>query len=73
MANAANKKLDASAKPLTPEEFMVRFFIDHAGIYLNDGSRYGPGGGGHMRMNLATSRKRVELALNNITNAIATA
>jgi cystathionine beta-lyase len=73
MTNAANKKLDASAKPLTPEEFMVKYFIENAGIYLNDGSRYGPGGAGHMRMNLATSRKRVELALSNITEAMAAA
>jgi cystathionine beta-lyase len=70
MTNAANKKLDASAKPLTPEEFMVKYFIENAGIYLNDGSRYGPGGAGYMRMNLATARQRVQLALDNISNAM---
>ena len=73
MTKEANGKLDASATPLTTEDFMVKYFIEHAAIYLNDGSRYGPGGAGYKRMNLATARKRVQLALDNTTNAKAAA
>jgi cystathionine beta-lyase len=39
-------------------------------VHLNPGSSYGTGGAGHMRMNIATSRKLVELALNNIAEAL---
>jgi bifunctional pyridoxal-dependent enzyme with beta-cystathionase and maltose regulon repressor activities len=39
---------------------------------MNAGSSYGPGGANHMRMNIATSRKTLELALNNLANALKT-
>jgi bifunctional pyridoxal-dependent enzyme with beta-cystathionase and maltose regulon repressor activities len=41
-----------------------------APVHLNSGSSYGVGGANHMRMNLATSRKLVERALNNIASAL---
>jgi bifunctional pyridoxal-dependent enzyme with beta-cystathionase and maltose regulon repressor activities len=37
---------------------------------VNAGAAYGVGGEGRMRMNIATSRKLVELALNNIAGAL---
>jgi len=37
---------------------------------MNPGTNYGLGGSGHMRMNIATSRKTLELALTNIANAL---
>jgi cystathionine beta-lyase len=39
-------------------------------VHLNQGASYGLGGANHMRMNIATSRKLVEQALNNMANAL---
>jgi cystathionine beta-lyase len=67
-----NRKLDASSSPRSVEEYMQDYFIEHAGVHLNEGLQYGPGSAGYMRMNVATSRKRVRLALDNLarmTNA----
>jgi cystathionine beta-lyase len=46
------------------------FFVDRAGVGLNEGSRFGPGGEGFMRMNLACPRALVHKALEQIENAI---
>ena len=62
-------RTDASAKA-TPETMVERYFIKNARVQMNPGSNYGDGGGGRMRMNLATSRKLVELALTNIAGAL---
>jgi cystathionine beta-lyase len=59
-----------SATPVTPEQIVERWFVQHAKVHLNAGSTYGTGGEGHMRMNIATSRKLVELALHNMANAL---
>ena len=69
-AAEANRKKDPSEKPVTPETIVERFFVKHAKVHLNAGHTYGYGGGGHMRMNIATSRKLVEKALNNMANAL---
>jgi bifunctional pyridoxal-dependent enzyme with beta-cystathionase and maltose regulon repressor activities len=37
---------------------------------MNQGASYGKGGENHMRMNIATSRKLVELALSNLASAL---
>ena len=37
---------------------------------MNPGASYGAGGANHMRMNIATSRKTLEVALNNLANAL---
>jgi bifunctional pyridoxal-dependent enzyme with beta-cystathionase and maltose regulon repressor activities len=37
---------------------------------MNPGTNYGLGGAGHMRMNIATSRKTLQLALTNIADAL---
>src|SRR5262249_48604114 len=47
-------------KTVTPEQYMERWFVEHAGVHLNAGSTYGTGGAGHMRMNIATARKTLE-------------
>jgi cystathionine beta-lyase len=67
---AAEEASRTSATPVTPEMIMEQWFVDHAGVHLNPGSTYGTGGAGHMRMNIATSRKLVELALNNMAEAL---
>ena len=55
---------------VTPETVVQRFFVEHAHVLLNTGSSYGVGGAGHMRMNTATSRTLVELALTNMARAL---
>jgi len=70
MADEANRNQDPSAKPVTPEVIVQRFFIKNAKVQLNPGSSYGRAGAGHMRMNIATSRKMLELALTNMANAL---
>ena len=68
MASEANKKR-ASGKPLTAESMVERWLIDNAKVQINPGTNYGLGGGGHMRMNIGTSRRTLELALSNIAEA----
>jgi len=64
-----NKSKPANLPALTPEQMVERFFIKHAKVQLNQGGGYGTGGANHMRMNIGTSRKLVETALNNMANA----
>ncbi|MFZ2285625.1 MAG: PatB family C-S lyase [Bacteroidales bacterium] len=47
-----------------------RFFVEKAGVGLNEGAQFGPGGEGFMRMNLACPRSIVEKALGQIDSAI---
>ncbi len=54
----------------TPESVLQQYLVDHANIHINPGSNYGLGGSGHMRMNLATSRSLVEMALHNLASAL---
>ena len=69
---AARESADA-VYPVTPEAIVQRWFAKNAGVFLNLGPWYGTGGAGHMRMNLASSRRIVELALNNMAEALAEA
>ena len=59
-----------SETPVTPEAIVERWFVENAKVQLNPGSSYGTGGAGHMRMNLGTSRKLIELALDNMASAL---
>ena len=70
LAVEASKKQSASMKALTPEQMVERWFVKNAKVHMNAGSSYGYGGEGHMRMNIATSRKTLELALNNLAAAL---
>ncbi len=70
LAEAANKTRNASTAALTPENMVERHFVSHAKVHMNPGSAYGLGGHGRMRMNIATSRKLLELALNNLATAL---
>ena len=63
----------SSGTGVTPEHIVQRWLAENARVYLNRGSSYGTGGAGHMRMNLATSRRLVERALENMTSALARA
>ena len=64
-----NKSKAANMPNLTPEQMVERFFVKYAKVHLNQGAGYGTGGANHMRMNIGTSRKLVETALNNMANA----
>ena len=71
---AAQKAEEASAnapRPVTPENIVSSWLVDNAKVYVNAGSGYGPGGEGHMRMNLGTSRTLITQALDNISAATA--
>lgn len=69
LADAENKTRNMSLPPLQAEHIVERFLVREAGVQLNDGYRYGIGGAGRMRMNLATSRKLIEEALGSIAAA----
>ena len=66
----AKETAAAAEEDVTPETIVQRYFVEHAHVLLNTGSSYGYGGGGHMRMNTATSRQLVELALANMARAL---
>ena len=59
-----------SIDPVTPEMVMQVWFGKNARVDLNAGSSYGTGGSGHMRMNIAASRKLLKIALDNIAEAL---
>lgn len=69
LAADANRNRESSMPVLQAEHMVERFLVENAGVQVNDGFRYGYGGSGHMRMNLATSRKLLETALQNIRKA----
>ena len=64
--------LDCRAMGMGGDE-LNRFFVEKAGVGMNEGSRFGPGGEGFMRMNLACPRATVKKALEQIETAIKTA
>jgi cystathionine beta-lyase len=72
LAAEANKNIKASTKPLSAEQMVERHFVKAAKVHMNAGTSYGYGGQNHMRMNIATSRKTLELALNNLSRALKT-
>ena len=67
MAAELNKK---NGSQITPEQMVERYFAANAKVQINAGNGYGVGGAGHMRMNLATSRKTLELALTAVANTL---
>jgi cystathionine beta-lyase len=50
---------------------LQKFFVEKCGVGMNEGSTFGPGGEGFMRMNLATTRKNLTRALEQIEKAVA--
>lgn len=63
--------LDCRALGLSHEE-LVSLFVEKAGLALNDGEMFNPGGEGFMRMNVASSRKVLERAMEELRNAVET-
>ncbi|MDP4224147.1 MAG: cystathionine beta-lyase, partial [Bacteroidota bacterium] len=60
------RKLGMNGKELN------EFFIREAGVGMNEGSTFGPGGEGFMRMNVATTSKKIMEALGQMEEAAAT-
>jgi cystathionine beta-lyase len=59
-----------STDQVTAGQMAERWFVEKAKVQLVPGKSCGAGGENHMRMNIATSRKTLELALNSISNAL---
>lgn len=53
------------------EEELKRFIIEDAGLGLNDGPMFGPGGANHQRMNIATTREVLRKGLEQLAAASA--
>ena len=66
----AEEASNSSPRRVSPETIVQRWFVENAKVYMNAGSSYGPGGEGHMRMNLGASRKLIKLALDNLADAL---
>jgi cystathionine beta-lyase len=54
-----------------PGKELQIFFVNKAGVGMNEGSTFGPGGEGFMRMNLATTHQTVMSAMEQIEKAVA--
>jgi cystathionine beta-lyase len=61
--------LDCRSFGITGKE-MQNFFVSKAGVGMNEGSTFGPGGEGYMRMNVACPLRTVIKALDQIEKAI---
>ncbi len=64
--------LDCRALNLSQKE-LVSLFVNDARLALNDGTIFGVGGEGFMRLNVGSPRSVIEKALNNLKKAIAKA
>lgn len=62
--------IDCRGLGLPPRE-LTRFFADEARVGVNDGSRFGLGGEGFVRLNVAVPRARLKAALGRIEEAAA--
>jgi bifunctional pyridoxal-dependent enzyme with beta-cystathionase and maltose regulon repressor activities len=70
LAEEASRTRKPGTAMVTPETMIGRWLVKNAKVHLNQGRSYGRGGEGHMRMNIGTSRKLVQLALTNIAEAL---
>ncbi len=53
-----------------PGDSPFKFFLEKAGVGLNDGSIFGPGGEGFVRLNFGCPRETLMLGLDKIRNAL---
>ena len=49
---------------------LVDLFVNQAGLALNDGEMFNPGGKGFMRLNVATQRQTLEKAMEKLKEAL---
>ena len=70
MAAIGADELYAAHDMATPEHYFRDWLVKHSGVFLNTGSDYGAGGEGHMRMNIASSRRVLREALDAMAGAV---
>ena len=63
--------LDCRGLGLT-HDGLIDLFVHKAGLALNDGEMFNPGGEGFMRLNVGTSRKILEQAMSRLQDAVKT-
>jgi cystathionine beta-lyase len=63
--------LDCRKFGMTGKE-LQSFFVGKAGVGMNEGSTFGPGGEGFMRMNIGTTHQTVKKAMEQIEKAVST-
>ena len=61
--------LDCRTLNMSQEE-LVSLFVDEAGLALNDGTMFGFGGEGFMRLNVGTPLANIKKALDNLKKAV---
>lgn len=61
--------LDCRQLPLEPGE-LHRFFVEKAGLLLNDGAMFGPGGAGFMRLNVGAPHATIIRAMERLSRAV---
>ncbi|MDU4960083.1 MAG: aminotransferase class I/II-fold pyridoxal phosphate-dependent enzyme [Sporomusaceae bacterium] len=61
--------LNCQALNMAPKE-LQSFFLEEAKVAMNEGSDFGPGGAGYMRMNIGCPRSQLQEALNRIEAAV---
>ena len=61
--------MDCRDLKLSHEE-LTDLFVNKAGLALNDGDMFSPGGNGYMRLNVGTSRKVLAKALQQLLRAV---
>lgn len=61
--------LDCRAMGMKPDE-LNKFFVDEAAVGMSEGSVFGPGGEGFMRMNVACRLDTVKEAVENMETAL---
>ena len=62
--------LDGSDLGFETTDELFRFFVQEAGLGLNKGSVFGPGGEQHLRLNIACSRLILEKAMDQLKKAV---
>ncbi len=70
-SSEGNRDFTIEQKSIKSQQDLVDFFINDVGIALNDGTDYGPGGEGFMRLNIGTKRALISEALERLAKALA--
>ena len=69
-AQGKSDKSQSGDNPKRPVDIVEEWLVHNAGIQLNPGRNYGPGGETFMRMNLGAPRPLIKTALDNIAEAV---
>jgi cystathionine beta-lyase len=52
------------------QQRLVHLFVAKAGLALNDGAAFGPGGEGYMRLNVGCGREMLQEAMDKLKEAV---